>query len=244
MMEKYFGSDFDKPFMLFSTVHIFTLAVLILIITLLYYFRDFFRKPFANRFFRYSFALLLLLSEISLTYWLHYVDVWTITASLPLHISSISLFLSIILLLTRSYKLFEITYFVGVGSALQAMVTPDISAYSFPHFRYIHFFISHGGIVVANFFVIFIEGFKPTYFSIWRAFLYLNGYMFLMFIFNFMINGNYLYISKKPVNPSIIDYLGPWPWYILPLEVIALTTFIILYLPFFYQKRKKSKLHR
>jgi uncharacterized membrane protein YwaF len=35
-----------------------------------------------------------------------------------------------------------------------------------------------------------------------------------------------------PETPSLIDLLGPWPWYILSLEAIGLVTCVILYLPF------------
>ncbi|GAA0342851.1 hypothetical protein GCM10008967_36630 [Bacillus carboniphilus] len=135
--------------------------------------------------------------------------------------------------------MFEFTYFAGVGSALQAMLTPDISSYTFPHFRYVHFFISHGGIVVANLFFVIVERYLPSFQSLWRAYIYLNLYTFFIFFLNLLLEGNYMYISQKPFNPSLIDYLGPWPWYIIPLEVITLLTFFILYLPFWLHRRFK-----
>lgn len=177
-------------------------------------------------------AMVLILSEISLHIWLWRVGEWTIQYSLPFHLSSISIILSAALLLTKSSQLFEITYFAGVGSALQAMITPDLNVYTFPHFRYVHFFISHGGIVVANMFFIFVEQYKPKLKSIWKAFLYLNLYTCFVFLLNYFVHGNYMYISEKPINPSILDYFGRWPYYLIPLEFIALITFFILYLPF------------
>lgn len=236
-MEKYFQADGNDPFILFSLIHMATLIVLFLIIVLIYFFRKPLREKKLNVVFRMGLAVILIVSEISLHWWLWTIGAWTIQYSLPFHLSSISLILSAILLITKSYSLFEFTYFAGVGSALQAMITPDISAYTFPHFRYVHFFISHGGIVIANIFIVFVEKYIPTFKSVWRAFLYLNLYTFFVFILNYFLKGNYMYISEKPLNPSLLDYLGPWPYYLLALESITLVTFLFLYLPFLiYQK--------
>jgi hypothetical integral membrane protein (TIGR02206 family) len=231
-MERYFQADGEDVFILFSLTHWMTLLVLVGIIVLIFLFRKVLRKPPLNTIVRSGLAAVLIISEISLHVWLWHIGEWTIQYSLPFHLSSISILLSAALLLTKSYSLFEFTYFAGVGSALQAMLTPDISAYTFPHFRYVHFFISHGGIVVANMFIVFVEKYRPTAKSVWKAFLYLNLYTFFVFLLNYFIEGNYMYISEKPVNPSILDYLGPWPLYMLPLEVIAVITFLILYVPF------------
>lgn len=238
-MEPYFHIDGKESFVLFSFTHWMTLVVLLSTIVLIYLFRNFLRNARINRLLRIIIALILFVSEISLHTWLWHFGQWDIRYSLPLHLSSISLLLSSVLLFTKSYRLFEFTYFAGVGSALQAMLTPDISSYTFPHFRYVHFFISHGGIVIANLFFVIVERYRPTFQSLWRAFIYLNFYAFFILILNLVLKGNYMYISKKPFNPSLIDYLGPWPWYIIPLEVITLLTFFILYLPFWLHRRFK-----
>jgi hypothetical integral membrane protein (TIGR02206 family) len=243
-MRELFEPGTEDVFELFSSVHMYTLAAFLIMALLLFLFRKPLRYPRANRIARFGLFLVLIISEISLQVWLWWTGHWSYQYSLPLHLSSISLILSAILLLTRKYALFEFTYFVGVGSALQAMITPDISLYTFPHYRYVHFFISHGGTVIANLFMVFVAGYRPTGNSIWKAFLWLNIYTLIVFITNFLIEGNYMYISEKPVNPSLIDYLGPWPWYILSLEAIALVTFLILYLPFWVStKINREKQH-
>ena len=240
-MRELFEPGTENVFQLFSSAHLLTLAVFLLMTIMIFLFRKPLRNPRANRIARFGLFSVLVISEISLQVWLWWSGHWSYQYSLPLHLSSISLILSAILLLTRKYGLFEFTYFVGVGSALQAMITPDISLYTFPHYRYVHFFISHGGTVIANLFMVFVAGYRPTGKSIWKAFLWLNVYTLFVFIINFLIEGNYMYISEKPVNPSLIDYLGPWPWYILSLEIIALITFVILYLPFWLSRLKSEE---
>ncbi|MEH7440750.1 TIGR02206 family membrane protein [Bacillus sp. JJ1122] len=240
-MGAFFEPGSENVFQLFSNVHLLTLGVFAAVIVSMFLFRKTLRKEYANRTARIALFLILIISEVSLQVWHWWSGHWAYQYSLPLHLSSISLILSAVLLLTKNYRLFEFTYFAGVGSALQAMITPDISLYTFPHYRYIHFFVSHGGTVIANLFMVFTAGFKPTGKSLWRAFLWLNAYTLIIFIVNFLIEGNYMYISEKPVNPSLIDYLGPWPWYILSLEIITLVTFTILYLPFWLMSMKKNE---
>lgn len=238
-MGKYFQADGTDTFTLFSFTHGATIFVLFFIIVFIYIFRRTLRKDKINLISRLVMATIMVGSEVSLHIWLRNINEWTIQYSLPFHLSSISILLSAVLAITKSYSLFEFTYFAGVGSAIQAMITPDISAYTFPHFRYVHFFISHGGIVVVNLFIVFVEKYKPTLRSLWKAFLCLNIYTFFIFLLNYFIKGNYMYISEKPVNPSLLDYLGPWPYYIIPLELITLITFFILYFPFWFFNRNK-----
>lgn len=49
---------------------------------------------------------------------------------------------------------------------------------------------------------------------------------------NRALGSNYMYLARPPDTPSLIDRLGPWPWYIGWLVVIALGTMLLLYLPF------------
>lgn len=180
-MERYFQADGGDLFILFSLTHWMTLLVLLGIIVLIFLFRRVLREQPLNSIVRSGLAAILIISEISLHAWLWSIEEWTIQYSLPFHLSSISILLSAALLLTKSYSLFEFTYFAGVGSALQAMITPDLSSYTFPHFRYVHFFISHGGIVVANMFIVFVEKYRPIAKSVWKAFCTLTSILSMCF---------------------------------------------------------------
>jgi uncharacterized membrane protein YwaF len=47
-----------------------------------------------------------------------------------------------------------------------------------------------------------------------------------------LLDSNYLFLARKPYTPSLLDLLGPWPIYIIWMEVIGIATILILYLPF------------
>ncbi|RCK13045.1 hypothetical protein DT075_01585 [Bacillus licheniformis] len=63
----------------------------------------------------------LIISEIGYHSWFVYVNSWTPRYCLPLHLSDLSVYLVIILLLTKNLNLFKFLYFAGLGSALQAI---------------------------------------------------------------------------------------------------------------------------
>jgi hypothetical integral membrane protein (TIGR02206 family) len=65
--------------------------------------------------------------------------------------------------------------------------------------------------------------------------------MVAIFFLNLAIGSNYMFVAHKPLTPSLIDVLGPWPWYILSLEAIGLVLFLLLYLPWVIHDRKRSR---
>jgi hypothetical integral membrane protein (TIGR02206 family) len=77
-----------------------------------------------------------------------------------------------------------------------------------------------------------VVGYRPTLKSLWKTFLVTNAYMLIIAPINLLLDGNYLFICRPPDTPSLIDYLGPWPWYILSLEIVGLLFFFVFYAPF------------
>jgi len=138
------------------------------------------------------------------------------------------------MLITRSYRLYEICYFWGLAGATQALITPDVGRYGFPHFRFFQCFVSHGLIVTAVLFMTFVEGMRPGLGSLLRALLALNLYAAFIGMVNLLLKANYGFVCRKPDDPSLIDVLGPWPWYLLSLEAAALIGLFLVYLPFLF----------
>ena len=58
-----------------------------------------------------------------------------------------------------------------------------------------------------------------------------------MFPVNLLLGSNYLYLMRKPFQPSPLDYMGPWPWYILGLAALVIAACLLCYLPFAVQDR-------
>ena len=167
-----------------------------------------------------------------------YYNQWTIQTMLPLHICSLMVWLSGVMLVTRSYRLYECCYFLGIGAGLQALATPDLGIYGFPHFRYFQTLLSHGLIVTAPIYMTVVEGFRPSWNSMGKAILWMNVYALVIYFVNGAIGSNYLMVNGKPDVPSLLNLLPSWPWYILWMEAIGLLTFGLLFTPFMGRNRK------
>ncbi|MCL7746029.1 TIGR02206 family membrane protein [Halalkalibacter alkaliphilus] len=217
-----------------SPVHITTLVLFAVLVFLLFLFRH---SSFLRKYGRWILIVTLILSEISIIKWSISVGLWDIRINLPLQLCTISLYLCVFMLITKRRFVFEIVYFFGLAGALQALITPELF-YTFPHFRFLHFFIAHFAIILAILYMVWVEGASITLRSVFKSFIVLNLFALIALFINIATGANYMFLARKPQNPSILDFLGPYPWYILSLEVIALVMFLLLYLPFLIKQKR------
>ncbi len=231
-MGKYFLYDYQgEPFKLFGPFHLLWLALVLgIVLFLLYGWKN--PSETAKRRARYTLIALLVIAESSWHIWNLYWGHWTVQTMLPLHACSVMIIISIIMLLTRNYSLYEVVYFMGIGGAMQAVLTPEADIYGFPHFRMFQTLIVHSTLMLSGIYMTAIEGFRPTWRSLWKVMAYINVYAVVVFGINSLLGSNYLYVMHKPPTASLLDVMGPWPWYLLALEGMALVIFTLLYLPF------------
>lgn len=175
-----------------------------------------------------SVGVCLILSRISLDIWYITTGSWNVQTSLPLELCSIASLLSAIMLFTRSKWLFEVLFFIAIGGALQALLTPEL-AYGFPHFRYVQFFFDHFLLMIAPLLLTLFERYTLTFRSLIRSFFFLNVLALVVAIINLLLNANYMFLMEKPSTRSLLDLLGPHPYYLLAVEGVAFIIFLILY---------------
>lgn len=158
-----------------------------------------------------------------------------LTLVLPFHISYFMNLMLPIMLWRRSFFLFEITYYMIMGGCIQSLLTPA-QEQAFPHYLNIRFFIVHLGLLQSVFYAIFVYGFRPTWQSFGRAFLWTNIYFVFILGVNYLLGTNFLFLSHKPPTPSLLDLFGNWPWYIVGGEFLCLMMYTLVMLPFAFSK--------
>lgn len=243
-MGQYFSLVYDgSPFVLFGAAHLTAIAIITLCCFSFLYFRKIWGEK-ERKIVRWVFAIAIVATESSLHIWSIYWGIWEIQTMLPLHMCAVLIWLSSYMLVTKNYAIYEFVYFMGLGGAMQAVLTPaDAAAYNFPHFRIMQTFIAHGLLINIAIYMTVVEGFRPTLQSFKRVFIGTNLYMIPVFFLNLAIGSNYLFVAGKPDFPTLLDMLAPWPWYIFEIEAIAFAIFFILYIPFLIKDwRAKSTL--
>ncbi len=229
-MAQYFAYDYQgNPFILFGIWHLVALVVIVLINFAMLGFRDSSEKT--RTIVRWSMAIVLWLDEGSWHIWNIYWGHWTV-AQLPLHICSILVWLTGFMLIFKSFRIYEFAYFIGIGGAMQALLTPDAGIYGFPHYRIFQTMISHGLLITSAVYMTTVEGFRPTWKSLWRVVVGLNIYAVLIYPINLLLHTDFLFINGKPATASLLDALPPWPYYLIYMEVLLVVVFLLLYLPF------------
>ncbi|MEK5105554.1 TIGR02206 family membrane protein [Cytobacillus sp. FSL K6-0129] len=229
----------NYSFEIFSTSHL-VMVVLFLIGSFFLYFQ---RKRLAGHktMLRVIFLLLLLFLEGSYHYWLWIGGKWDVSFALPLHLCSISVLLCLLLLIFQKRLLFQLTYYIGIAGATMAILTPELF-FGYPHFRYFQFFFIHMIIVWTALLYIFSFKYSPSSKGVVAAFISLNIFAIIAAVINYVTDGNYMFLSRKPATSSVLDFFGPYPYYIFVLEAVAVLLFVLMYLPF--KDRRKDPLEK
>jgi hypothetical integral membrane protein (TIGR02206 family) len=196
-----------------------------------------------RRMVRWVLAGLLVINELGWHAWHVYYGLWTVQALLPLNLCNLMVLTSAWTLVSKNQLGYEFIYLLGIPAASQVLITPALGPYGYPHVLFFQIFISHGGVVLAALFLTLGEGMRPlSWRSVWRTASWTMLYAFIIFWFNQWLGSNYLFLAYKPPAVTLLDILGPWPWYILGIVLIGLVLVTALYWPFHVQdKHIKSK---
>src|SRR5438128_3332283 len=161
--------------------------------------------------------------------------------SLPLQLCDAAIFIAAVALWTRHPLLVEVTYFWGLAGTIQALLTPDLPQH-FPSYPYFQYYIAHGGVVAAALVLVVGLGQHPRRWAVAGVGGLTVAYAALVGFVDAVTGADYMYLRSKPPSATLLDFLGPWPWYILAAPVIAACLFAILDAPFRLRERRADAL--
>jgi hypothetical integral membrane protein (TIGR02206 family) len=134
-MEQLFATQVEgESFELFGIGHLAAIGLLLLAVLSLPLIRKYWDER-GKCIFRYSLIVWMVGWEIAWQVWSYYDGSWSIQTHLPLHVCALFSWLSMYMLAAKSYSIYELAYFAGIGGAMQAIFTPDTGGLGFPHFR-------------------------------------------------------------------------------------------------------------
>lgn len=147
--------------------------------------------------------------------------------TLPLQLTDVVSAMAIVALLTRRQLFVELTYFWAFTASLQATLSPDLGQ-NFPSAFYFTYFTYHVGALVAACMLVFGLELYPRPRAAWRAFALTLAWAAVAGLGDVLTGGNYMYLRAKPEHGSLLNVLGPWPWYIASAAAVGLAMLLAL----------------
>jgi hypothetical integral membrane protein (TIGR02206 family) len=168
-------------------------------------------------------------------YWLLLGD-GAMKYSLPLQLCDLAAIAAVWALWSHSSTAFALTYFWGLTLTSQAFVSPELTAPDFPSLQFLSFFGIHSLVLWAAIYLTWGVGLRPDWRSYRMAVLATVGWGVVMFVFNELADTNYGFLNTKPVVRSMLDVLGPWPWYLLSELVVGAVAWALITWPWVRQR--------
>jgi hypothetical integral membrane protein (TIGR02206 family) len=165
---------------------------------------------------------------------------WTARYDLPLQLTDVVSVVAILALWTRRVLLVELVYFWALTASLQATLTPDLSQ-TFPDVYYFTYFMYHIGAVVAACLLVFGCRIQPRPRAAWRAFALTLACVAAAGAGDLLTGGNYMYLRAKPVHNSLLNVMGPWPWYIVSTAALGLVLLLALQALADWSRRNRTR---
>ncbi len=152
-------------------------------------------------------------------------------SNLPLHACDLAGILAPLALWRRTRLLLGVLYFWGLGFSVQAILTPDLDEGP-ARAGFWMFWVPHANITGAACYALVVERFRPG----WRECLQAYGlavlYLALILPFDLATGFNYGYVGPQtPLQPTLLDFLGPWPWRIGSMMALAFAVFVVMLVP-------------
>ena len=150
-----------------------------------------------------------------------------INESLPFYLCDVVAIFLAFALFSKNQRLAEIGYLWAIAGTLQGLIMPALW-FDHKELEFYIFFLQHGGGPVAAIFLVWGLGIVPAQGAMKRSVFWSLGYMVVVMFINWLIGANYGFLNHKPTGGSLFDHMGPWPFYLGTLQVIAYTLYFFL----------------
>lgn len=178
----------------------------------------------------FAIGLTIVISELTFCLYPVYQGRWRPDWALPLQLCDMTAFATGFGMMLGHATLLEIGFFLGLSGTLLTSASPDLER-DFPNIEFFCFFLTHALVSVAAVYYTFGLDRRPRPLAAWRVWLTVNAVGLCIAALNTKLGSNYLYICRKPPVASPFDYMGPWPHYVIVLDLtlaalLALLTWV------------------
>jgi hypothetical integral membrane protein (TIGR02206 family) len=159
------------------------------------------------------------------------------TNDIPLHLCNLMTLIMPFVMWYRLRIAWGIIFFWIIAGCAQSIFTPTLTE-SLPHYEAIRYWMVHAVIILGALYGWYAYRWVITWKDAARSIIGLNLLAAIIYPINLFFNSNYMYLNGKPPGKTFYDLLGPWPDYILTLELVVISFFTIMLIPFYWHKIK------
>jgi len=230
----------ERQFRAFGVSHGVVIVVLVVVAAALVVIGRRYRGTHLER--RLSQALAPLFAAVVVPVELHWLlaGQQEIKYSLPLQLCDLAAAAVVWALWSYSSTAFALSYFWGLTLTSQAFISPELSGPDFPSLQFLSFFGMHSVVLWAAIYLTWGVGLRPDWRSYRVAVLVTIGWAVVMFAVDRLTGTNYGFLTAKPVVRSLLDVLGPWPWYLLGELVLGATAWALITWPWVGQQTRRN----
>lgn len=151
--------------------------------------------------------------------------------SLPLQLSDFAGYVTAYALWSHRRWAFTLTYYWGLTLSVQALVSPVLRGPDFPAVSFLGFWTVHLLVVWAAIYLTWGRRMRPDWRGYRMAVVVTVVWAASMLVFNAVVGSNYGFLNSKPTVDSLLDVLGPWPWYVVSELVLVVTVWAAMTAP-------------
>jgi hypothetical integral membrane protein (TIGR02206 family) len=135
--------------------------------------------------------------------------------SVPLHLTDLATMVTAYALWSQQPWAFALTYYWGLVLSVQALISPALSGPDFPSWPFLGFWSVHLLVVWAAVYLTWGRGMRPDWCSFRLAVIVTLSWVAVTLTFNGVAGTDYGFLNRKPTTASLLDVMGPWPWYLV-----------------------------
>ncbi|WP_210085683.1 TIGR02206 family membrane protein [Mycobacterium sp. OAE908] len=134
--------------------------------------------------------------------------------SVPLQLTDLATVVGAYALWSQKQWAYALTYYWGLVLSTQALISPALQSPDFPHYQFLAFWAIHLMVVWAAIYLTWGRGMRPDWRDFRIAVAVTVGWAVVTFTFNRVTGTNFGFLNRKPSTASLLDVMGPWPWYV------------------------------
>lgn len=151
--------------------------------------------------------------------------------SVPLQLTDLATVVAAYALWSQKQWAYALTYYWGLVLSTQALISPALQSPDFPNYQFLAFWAIHLLVVWAAIYLTWGRGMRPDWRSYRLAIAVTLVWATVTFTFDRVAGTNYGFLNHKPSTSSLLDVLGPWPWYVFVAATLVLIVWALMTWP-------------